>query len=188
MSDAFTDMARENRRAELNDSYFRAVLNWLRNSDTTNFEDVISASSLITPLKPEDFRPILQAEMQKLHEGDKETWAKFLYRVSVLDDQKKFFVAFKKLSPFSDQLFVRVDYGLGFVTLGGEIEQAINHLVSQKGWKTHDCDKYAVSLPNPISKSEVFWTDCSISGLDGPRLVPEAPRPNLSLIDRHMIP
>lgn len=76
----------------------------------------------------------------------------------------------KAISPFRDSFFIKVDYGCGFVTFRGELEEFFTKFIKEKkGWKTYDCDKYLVVLPVPKTKEiEVIWLSSSVNP-DGPR-------------------
>lgn len=170
MSDALTDLATDERRQRRHLSFLDALCVFLRDPTESNKDEAISKAQL-TDQVPTGFfggRTSLSSNisvtLDSLRDGDKQVWAKLLFSLAEHSFQKM-----KVHSPFANQLLVVVDYGVGFVTLRGDVQAFLAKLIGTgKGWKTYDCDKYLVALPSPDpEKAEVFWVDCH--GQKGPR-------------------
>ena len=177
MSDALSDIARDQRRGQRYMSYLDTIRVFLAKPTKKN-RQAVSKVALNTDQVQRGYfsdRTSLAEQvdvlLSGLKSGDKRIWAKFLF--SLRDNWE--FQKFKKLSPFTGQLLISVDYGCGFVNFHGDLEHFIADIIAKgKGWKTYDADDYVVVLPMPNTKrAKVFWIRCGISGpgipIDHPR-------------------
>ena len=165
MSDGMTDMQRavDENRAFV--SYLNLILRWLKKPTDKDLKKLatqgLSTSRTLFGFDDEDedahILANIQSRMSLLRDGDKQVWARFLTGIS--RDANDLFMDFKKLSPFSDEVFVVVDYGLEFVTLRGEIEPFLEDLIKGKGWKTYDCNTYVALIPWSTTPIEVIKID-----------------------------
>ncbi len=175
MSDALTDIARDEQRGRLYGSYPEALKAFLTNPTDENKKEVIRMAEETDSVKGgywggrTSLSNDVETTISKLQEGDKTVWAKFLFS---LKDQHDF-QAFKLLSPFADKLLIAVNYGCGFVNFHGELEPLIASIIRDgKGWKTYDADDYVVALDKPDTENaEVFWVKCGILGVSEAREV-----------------
>lgn len=175
MSDALTDIACDQRRGRLYGSYLEALKAFLTNSTAENRSEVIKMAKETDSIRggywggQSSLSENIEEIISKLQEGDKDTWAKFLFSLKDLHDFRKF----KLFSPFADKLLIAVDYGCGFVSFHGELEPFIASLIhSDRSWKTYDADDYIIALDEPNTEDvEVFWVSCGIGGVSGPREV-----------------
>ena len=176
MSDGLNDVARDEKRIKCFYGYLEAIITYLKNPTFQSLNDVVKAARITDSVRggywgaaPTDLEACAKERVQKLREYDKEEWTKILAEAL----NTRMFRSLKSLSPFSDQILVHVDYGVGFVRLEGEVEALIASIIEiKKGWRTYDCDDYVVILPKPdIKDAEVFWLRCGIDGVYGPRAV-----------------
>lgn len=180
MSDAFSEIAADRRRSREHSSFLSLLTNYLENGgdDKKLLGQVIEAAKHTDAVGRSywggstQLSVGLENRVKFLKEGDRTEWARLLAQTS-----REFSVygRLKAISPFPESLLVNVEYGSGFVTFEGELEEFFAKLItSQKGWETYDCDKYVVILSMPDTKeSEVVWLNCGISGVKGPRVVKE---------------
>lgn len=97
---------------------------------------------------------LMEESLNRLIAQDREEWTRLLYEV--VGDKGLNFEAFKKASPFRDQMLVLVDYGHGFVSFGGELEKVISSLLKEKGHKSYGGQKYILVLPPIEAKTVEF--------------------------------
>lgn len=173
MSDALTDIARDQERGRLFDEYLESLRLYLIDPTQESKNKVLALASRTDSVSRGYFggRTNLKEETEKridsLQQGNEEAWAKFLFSL----EDRHVFQIFKALSPFANKLVIAVDYGCGFVNFHGDVESLIEDIVRKnKGWKTYDTDDYLVVLNKPnINKAEVHWVGCGILGQKGPR-------------------
>lgn len=177
MSDALTAIARDQRRGRCFSQYLEAVCRFLEKPTAANKKATVEAARETDEVRGGYFSGQISLAdgigeiLEKLRSGDKQTWAKFLFRLKDSHDLK----VLKKLSPFAGQLLVSVDYGCGFVSFYGDWAPFIASIIAKdKGWKVYDADNYVVALPIPdAKKAEVFWIGC---GASGPSIPKDHPR------------
>lgn len=176
MSDALSDIAADQRRGRNYYSFLNLLTDYLESEK----KDKELLGQIIETAKCTDavgrgywggstrLSVSLEERIKSLKKGDKTEWARLLAQTS---GEFAVHERLKAISPFAKSLLVSVDYGHGFVTLKGELEEFFAKLIkNQKGWKTYDSDKYVVILPMPDTKeSEIIWLNCGISGIKGPR-------------------
>ena len=176
MSDAFSDIAADERRGRNYYGFLKLLTDYLEKKvdDKELLEQVIEAAKNTDVVGRSYWggRTRLSVGIEErvklLRESDKTEWAKLLVRTV---SEFSIYQRLKAISPFPSALLVHVDYGSGFVTIKGELEEFFANLIrNQKRWKTYDCDKYAVILPLPNTENaEIIWLDCGIMGVQDPR-------------------
>ncbi len=170
MSDGISDGYKGAREYESFVQHLREILWWLQEPADKRWEDLTSsvglarAQNIFGRLNDQEDLYVL---LSKIRDKNKEVWAKLLFAVP--RDQESLFQKLKKFSPFDGQIFVIVDYGVGFVHYYGEIDRLFGNAVNEKGWKTFDADKYAVVLPKDALPTDVIWVGGGLIGSNGPR-------------------
>ena len=96
--------------------------------------------------------------LDKLHDGDRLTWARFIIDCENADSlaayklwKKPIFRKAKELSPFkADEMLVQIDYGRGrgYVHLYGDLQDFLDRALKQQGLGTYHGEKYYVILPD----------------------------------------
>jgi hypothetical protein len=181
MSDALTDIARDNERAEKENVMLDSIIAYLENTAAkSNLKKVLDAAESTDGVRGgywgrgTNFRKNMEERLAGLVARDEESWAKFL--APLLED----WIHFKKLkvlSPFADYMLALVDYGRGSVNTtvegGGAISgDLVDRLVREKGWYTRDCDDYFIALPeDKRGKPKVFWLRCGYYDITEPRVI-----------------
>lgn len=179
MSDAFTDMARDNERARNFDAYLKSVKEYLENPTTENLAKALEAAENMDSVRggywsgKTNLRKNAEASLAELRANDKKAWTKFL--AMLLENEHPMLQEFKSMSPFKDKMLIFVDYGCGFVHLKGELQSMLDQYIRQnKNLRIYDGDKYLVALPMPdLEKTEVEWVHCGYLGAKGPRKADE---------------
>lgn len=174
MSDALTDIANDERRGRLFDKYLDAVCRFVDYPTDENLKNAAEAAVSLDSFRSRGYwsghtsvSASITDALKKLKDGDRGIWARLLSQAW----DRVAFRQLKKLSPYRDNVVMFVDYGCGFATIRGELEQLAGQLIKNKGFKTYDCDKYFVALPG-VSNSDdvgVEWLYCGIYGVNGPR-------------------
>lgn len=160
MSDGMSDAYKDAGEYEWFVQYLKEVLRWFQDQTDSRHERVFSEKKLVTVRRifgPEVTAEELTTIPLGLLENNKGLWTKLL--MAVPSSEKELFKSFKKLSPFSDKIFIVVNYGRGFVNFEGETEIYFKSLIKDKEWRTYDCDKYAVLLPMTETPPEVIWVN-----------------------------
>lgn len=140
MSDAYSDMARLEREDQLYGDFLEQVYKYL------------GKKSL-----PKDDKMIKLVNSLKLKE--KKTWIKVLNDCKDLS-KWELFKKFKEHSenPLKGKVILDIDYGYGFMNMGGNIIEDIASLLGDNGMAVFDGDKYSILIDENILKnSEIVW-------------------------------
>lgn len=170
MSDAFTDIARDEDRAANYLDYLTKVAEYLNNSTKENCERVKSAAQNTDSVKRgywngrTGLSSGLDELLERLKQGDKTEWARLLWTV---EPYNSIYQELSNLSPFKGQVLLKVDYGVGFVDVGKE---GLDGVIEGAGFKAGDCDDYIISIsPEVLKQMEIVWVRCGMSKVKGPR-------------------
>ena len=172
MSDALSDLARDEQRSRGFRSYLIALKAFLQTPTAKNKVQAVQMAEATDNVRGgfwggrTSLAKTADEVISKLQAGDKETWAKFLFTIK--DDS--LFPEFKALSPFAGKMIIVADYGCGFVRFSGELESFVESLISDgKGWRTYDADKFIVVLDEPKRDDiDVVWAGSGRLGATGP--------------------
>lgn len=162
MSDGISESYRYQEEESRKRRYFKSILAYLKSPDESNLSEAVE--------KGDDcdyHKETVRSMLESLKAGEKKEWAKLLTEVSRSDEF--LFKEFKAVSPFKGKLFISVEYGCGFVHLMGETKKFFDAIITRKGMRTYDADKYAVFLPDMSNEADIFWLECGIGGVTGPR-------------------
>lgn len=179
MSDALTDIARDQRRGTLFEDYLANLANYLEKPNKKKYKVLKDSAELVDSVPrgywggSTSLSNGIGIYIKRLKEGDKTTWGKLL-NVSKGREQYNQLI---KISPFKDKLRIHVDYGKGFSNIDfGDLESRIHAHLRKKDYRTFDCDKYDVilnlseaDLDKLLDSSEIIWSNCGIVGVKGPR-------------------
>ena len=160
MSDALTDIARDERRAEKFSDFVETVIKYLGQNSDKNKKAVKDAAESCDNVPmgywsgPTSLAKNLDDWLYKLVNQDEKVWLKWLLRTR--DNYNTNFDRLKKISPYRGKTIVLVDYGFGFGNLGGEIQNQFDKIIADNGYATYDADKYAIILDAPI-KGKIEW-------------------------------
>ena len=176
MSDGITDSYRDQRRCECYDDFLESLADYLENKTDENLKELKSATKSV-----DDVPLGLMTGSTKLVQGldkmlaqllaqDKRTWGALLLTV-VGSYPNNTFIKLKAMSPFAGQVLISVEYGIGFVHLGGELESFLGNIIAnQKNLKTYDADKYLVNIQeSALAKAKVTWLGCGYYQIKEPR-------------------
>jgi len=164
MSDALSDIAKDSERARLITEYFNTLVEFA--SGRAGEQEVRDAASSASGGRHGYFSgPVdLESEIEEVIEGiknrDKQIWAKVLWKAFGYYNYR----SLAKLSPFRDEVIVRVDYGVGFASYESYPDSLlpksiIDNAIKDKDWVTYDCDDYLVVFDgNEVD--EVYWIRC----------------------------
>lgn len=159
MSDALSDIAQDNRRAEAINEYLRGLVAYLKKElpvrEVKKKAKIASGGSHGYFSGPVDLVSDLNETLRNLKNGDKEAWSKLLFRFW----ESCHFFELYSLSPWNGKTLIRVDYGINFVEVkshpaGWIAESVVNKTIQEKDWFIYDCDDYLVVLGE---SNEAFW-------------------------------
>jgi hypothetical protein len=171
MSDALTDIARDERRATKYHRYTEALLDHLEGKATV--EQVVDAAKMTDDVPSgywgdkTDLERDITGRLERLRDGDEGEWSKLLDLLSQQPSWRiDLYYRAKAISPWPDRLLIHVDYGLGFATTRCP---DLHRIIAGAEMRTHDCDDYMVAIEVSDDDPLVMWTGCGIVGYDGPR-------------------
>lgn len=170
MSDAFTDDAREARRARLVGRYYDALAAYLNAPADERRQEVLQAAadadsvvgghSSRTKLAESAVR-----QMDLLRSNDVTAWAQLLFGFDAYSPR---FQKFKDLSPFAGKFLIGVEYRDRRVQASGEIglltSLCLTHIEGKKGWERGDCKRFFLLL----SEDAVF-ADVDVVRAESPK-------------------
>jgi hypothetical protein len=173
LSDALNDIEKDITRVKLMNKFLEKITQYL-SSPTDNAKTEVLESAKEVDDVPygyfgggTEMASFVEKNIDRLKNKSPKAWGKLL-RIAI---GTQYYRQLKELSPFKGKIMLVVDYGCGFVNFGGEIENVISQLLTHKGYKTYDCDKYAVFVAEETFKNaDVQWIDCGILGVKGPRI------------------
>lgn len=179
MSDALTDIGRDEERRRNFDEYLANVKKYLENQTAENLAKVLKTAEDTDSVRggywsgKTNLRKNAEASLAELLANDKKAWTKFLSML--LANEHPMFQELKAMSPFKGKMLIFVDYGCGFVHLKGELQSMLDTYIRQnKNLRIYDGDKYLVALPMPdLEKTEVEWVHCGYLGAKNPRKADE---------------
>ncbi len=178
MSDGITDSYRDQRRGECYGDFLKVLANFLEKPSTAEGCQAVKQAAERVDGVPRglisgrtSLSGGLSVMVEKLREGDEKTWGTLLLS-AVGSYPTAVFKKFKSISPFKGKVLISVDYGFGFVNIGGEFEHFLDHFIAGiNGFKIYDADHYIVALDEYSFKkgAELVWRSCGVSGVKGPR-------------------
>lgn len=166
MSDALTDISRDEQRARNFARFLVALQNWLCDSSKKDYKKVVEAAKSTDAVRrgywggETSISVNIEERLKKLKNGNKNEWAKVLSWI--INGHWREFHELKKFSPFNDKLLFMVDYGSGFMDVHAEPDApfklsnwVINRIVASKNMKTYDCDDYLIALDKRVNPYEL---------------------------------
>ncbi len=165
MGDAFTHLAKDQRREENINRYLRGLIALLENDlpieELEKLAKKASGGGYGFFSGPVDFYSNdFGEEIKKLKSGNKKIWMKLIFKLWKTD----YLSYLHYLSPWKKDTLVYVDYGYGFLKTFdtspdtgkvsvGEVEE----MIRKKDWIINDCDKYLIIISE--EKQKVHWME-----------------------------
>lgn len=185
MSDGITDSRRDQKRGERYEDFLEVLADFLLEQPSQEGYKLLERAAASVDGVPRGLmsgRTSLSAGLavmvNELRIGNEKTWAKLLLSAAG-GYPTKTFKRLKEISPFRDRILISVDYGLGFVHIGGELESFLaNFIGNVNGLKTYNADSYLVAIGKidrgVLENAKLVWLGCGISGIKGPRSAKES--------------
>lgn len=173
MSDALTDIARDQYRAEEFRKYLDSLLLFLNSPSNETRKAVIEQAKLVDSIHGGYWggSTSISRGIEKFLDGlvarDHSAWAKLLWCCL---DHYGYGVKFRKLSPFGEhQLLTFVDYRYGWdVKLEGDLKNFFAKSICLADMTTGDGDLYMVVVDAPAAR-EVCWVQNRSPDIKKPR-------------------
>lgn len=149
MSDALTDIARDQERARAFEAFLEKLTEYLSSPTEAAREVVVKYAQYVDAIAggylsgKTNLASFVRNNLEGLVNQDRKAWA----RVLKMALDSTFYYQLKDMSPFRGKVMLIVDYGIGFVTFEGEIEDWAYRLLRREGYKTYEGDTYAVFVP-----------------------------------------
>lgn len=161
MSDALTDLARDQRREVAYGNFIEYVLEFLRKPTAVNRKKVVTTAEQCDDIprgywgSRTNLSKQLNETLESLLSGDRKTWVRLLRTV---DNGTKIYNDLKSISPLNNEIFIGVKYGIGFVNLDkpNELQNQIDNHLRNNDLCVYDADLYVIVL-EPIKIKEVIW-------------------------------
>lgn len=176
MSDASSEMARDERRAQNYLDYLDCLIGYLQDSGKVPYEQVEEAAKSTDSVLGGScggrtgLQEGLKEKVEALKQGDKEEWAKLLYH---LDNNEPQYQGLVDLSPFTGKTLLKASYRGAHLHLDlSSLNETITKRLDELNLKIKDSDDYLLVLGIPkevIENAEVHWAHCGILGVKGPR-------------------
>jgi len=183
MSDALSEIARDEERYSEMNSFYEQLVNYLEKPSREKFDALNEAAKETDFIRggfnsgKTDISSKLEGKINELSSGDKTSWARLL--IDVYDrrnDMEGIYSRLKKLSPYADKVLFHIDYGRGFSNIDRimEIQEMMHNKIESSGMKICDADKYLLAFDRKdfekfLEKTSVDWVRCGIYGVKGPR-------------------
>lgn len=176
MSDGITDSYRDQRRAECYEEFLSCLADHLEQPSDEKASLLLKAASETDQVPrglmsgQTNLSIGLSGLLEKLLARDEKIWGNLLMSAYGGYPDKSFY-RLKKISPFEDKVLLKVEYGIGFVSLHGDFQNFLDRFVGkEKNLKIYDGDSYLVTIPEEaLSGAGVTWLNSGISGVKGPR-------------------
>lgn len=151
MSDALTEINRDQWRQEAFERYLGALCAWAESGFTAEGRIPVRAAAEDTDLvrggywsSATNLSARIDIRLDDLAAGDKPTWARLLRAAA---DEYRIKDRLMKVSPFSPMQPVFVDFGFGFSTYNGALDGVIHQAVREAGFDAVGGRKYMLLLP-----------------------------------------
>jgi hypothetical protein len=171
MSDALTDIARDERREACFDEFVVVVYEYLLHQTASNLKKVLATADNLDSVpggyfgSRTNWLQNIERRLELLVNKDRQGWAKWLLSIT----NHSLYGKFKEMSPYKGKLLINVDYGCGFVNLSGDLQAFLDKTIAlDKNMRIYDADKYLVVIDDP-KVEHVEWIRCGIVGQDKPR-------------------
>lgn len=177
MSDALTDISRDEKRSAYFENYLITLSNYLAKPSKKIYEKLKNAGESIDVVPRgyfggrTNFSQNFNDFMNGLCNKDVKTWCELLN----MSKDSIVYEKLHKLSPLSDKILIHVDYGNGFCDIDlGDFEKMIHDKIRGADFRTFDCDNYNLVLPKDklekvIEEAKIVWLRCGISDVKGAR-------------------
>lgn len=173
MSDALTDIARDERRDKAIGEFVVELIGHLEKG--TDIKRVVCAAKECDSVPRGYFGGQTQiaegvvALIDKLKANDQKAWAKVLFEFT--KPGTSMYRKLKSLSPFDGKLVAVVDYGCGFAHIYGDVQQFFDKVIGETAnMKTYDADDYLIVMNEPkVKKKDIVWLRSGICGQKTPR-------------------
>lgn len=179
MSDALTDIARDEKRARGYLDYLSKVVQYLKEPSEENLREIKAAACETDSVKrgyqsgQTNLSSKLDTRLRALKNGDETEWARLLWSI---EPDAELYDKLVEISPFKGKVLLKVNYGNNFVHVG---RNGLDELVEGANFKAGDCDDYILSVPKEMMKGiGVTWVRCGIRGQNTPRDKKGKPREN----------
>lgn len=127
MSDALSDIAREQQRGAAFERYLDAIIAYITKPTKTNQENVFKAAKETDSVvggyfhsEPTKLSEGLGKRLTRLRKNDEEAWVTLLSSVM---EEAAYFSKLKKLSPFKDQIAIILKYQYNNLIMGGDFHR-----------------------------------------------------------------
>ena len=176
MSDGITDSYRDQRRADRYGDFLKAVARFIENQTPDNLKLLTGAAEAVDDVPrglmsgTTNLAKGLQSLIDGLVGNDPKVWGNLLLTAAE-DPRDKTYKKLKALSPFAGKILIQVDYGIGFVTLRGEIQSVLDQIICNgSNLKVYDADDYLVAIPEfAFVNAQVTWLRCGYYQIKEPR-------------------
>jgi len=153
MSDALTDISRDQRRIESFENYLLVLLDYLKNPININLKRIIQAAQEVDNIGngywgvKTNLSKNLKKRLKLLLAHDEKEWLVLLNSIDSNSLRKQF----KNLSPFKNKIIINVSYNYGFGTVNFQSNDIVEFLniIGDKD----DKNEYFIIIPKSGFKS-----------------------------------
>lgn len=169
MSDGISDSYRDQERGDRFEDYIIAVIDYLVKPTKASKDTVLDCAERCDGVGrgyftgPTSLRKNCEELLEQLVAQDHQAWARMLMRAEDCSSwigwqkyQMSLRDKLKSISPFKDKMVGRIEYGIGFSSLYGDIKTMFDQFLSANDYCVNDCDTYTVIMDKPVI-SQVVW-------------------------------
>jgi hypothetical protein len=160
MSDALTDIARDQWREEEYKEYLRFFIDYLEKPNKKKFKKLLEAAES-TDSVPRGYwkgrtalADKLQSNIDLLNKRDAKAWATLMFKIKDLFwTGHPLYQKVKKMSPWQGKIVMLMNCGSGRQTeISGELVEYFDDIVSGRGMCVDDGDVYLITMePMPVT-------------------------------------
>ncbi len=170
MTDAFSDLARDEKRNRRYSEFIDKLVSYLKNPSEDSYGNLMNSAKETDSVNGgfwtgrTNIAKSLDEKLEKLEKGDKTEWARMLRTCKTCTKQ---YQKLKQISPFEGILF-EVHYGNRYVELKSDkLTDLITEKLENGDFRTYDCDTYLAEINN--EDLNITWVRCGILGKNYPR-------------------
>lgn len=156
MSDALTDISRDQQRASAYHRYLVAIIHWVESGHGAEQRTAVKEAAEATDLVRGGYwgggtniSGRIEERLTALETGDPQQWGRLMMEAS--DEwNPEVKSRLQAASPWKDGALVFADYGIGFVHYQGALDRLIMKAIEARGGTTFHGEKHLLILPADI--------------------------------------
>lgn len=156
MSDALSEIARDQQRATAFVDYLMKLCDWAESGFASEKREAVKAAASDTDMirggywgSSTNLMARIDQRLDALAAGDPKQWGRLLHAA---DDEWNPAIKdrLRAASPFKTGVIAFTDYGCGFVRYNRSFDELLAKAIAAKGGTAFDCEKHLLVLPDDL--------------------------------------